>query len=169
MQIETIGTEGIRVTFPDAEIILSINGRFPCSACGERLCEHFHAALPEFQRWRWMMAESKDCPWGPSLLQNIGIAPPYIVRPDLVYKQTRWAPVSQGLEVALGVRMWYTAHGELFHFWDNGHRLTAARRLPDGHVYVGDDHPGGHTDCLICRNGCDHVKRALELSNREAA
>jgi hypothetical protein len=146
-----------------AVICLTTAGRFPCSLCGRATCSHFHAAIPYFNEWRWAVAEKADCPWGPSLLQSIGIVPPYIVRPDLVYKQSRWAPFGKGKEVKPGVQMWRTVHGRLYHFWDNG-GLSPTVRMPDGHVYVGGDHPAGHTDCLVCRNGCEHVAEALRLA-----
>lgn len=150
--IETLDTTGIIATFSDgAIVVLTVNGRFPCSLCGDSQCKHFHAALPHWDRYRWEMAERPDCPWGPTLLQAIGIVPPFIVRPDYMIKQTRWSPFGTGEEVAPGVRMWHTIHGKLFRFGN------------EGHVYVGSDHPDGHTDCLICRDGCDHVRQALEL------
>jgi len=148
------GAEGVKVRFTDgAEIFLSIRGRYPCS-CGNRSCDHFRLATPYFARWKWETAQRPDCSWGPSLLQSVGIVP-YVVRPDLVTKQSRWAPLNKGEEIAPGVRVWYTARGRLFRFSDNG----------GGHVYVGSDHPDGHTPCLICRDGCDHVERALALVN----
>lgn len=146
---------GIEVIFDDeARITLTTQGRFPCSLCGNRLCDHFRLAVPHFARWKWEVAQRPDCPWGPTLLQSIGISPPYIVRPDLITKQSRWAPFTRGEEIAPGVRVWHTIKGKLFRFSDNGQQ---------GHVYVGSDHPDGHTPCLICPNGCDHVARALAL------
>jgi hypothetical protein len=151
-QIEILDCTGIKATFADgAEVVLTTTGRFPCSLCGDGQCRHFHEALPHWDRFKWETAERADCPWGPSLLQGIGIVPPYIVRPDLVAKLTRWAPFGTGEAVAPGVRMWYTVRGKLFRFGN------------DGHVYIGSDHPDGHTPCLVCRDGCDHVERALRL------
>ena len=156
--IETCDT-GVTAIFPDgAKIFLSIQGRSPCTLCNERLCEHFHAALPHFARWKWETAQRTDCPWGPTLLQSIGIVPPYIVRPDLIGKQSRWAPFSRGEELAPGVRVWRTHRGKLYRFSDNGR---------EGHVYVGDDHPDGHTPCLVCGDGCcGHVEEALAWEAR---
>lgn len=151
-QIET-STSGITATFPDgAKITLTIQGRFPCSHCGHCTCEHFHTALEYWNRYRWEMAEREDSPWGPSLLLSIGIVPPFIVRPDLVTKLTRWAPFGTGEAVAPGIRAYHTIHGRLYRFGVN-----------EGHVYIGADHPDGHTGCLICRGECDHVERALGL------
>jgi len=150
--IETLGTTGIVARFPDgAAVTLTVSGRFPCSACGDGQCQHFHAALSHWNRFKWETAERPDCPWGPTLLRAIGIHPVYIVRPDLVTKLTRWAPFGTGEAVAPGVRMYHTVRGRLYRFGN------------EGHVYVGSDHPDGHTPCLICRDGCGHVERALEL------
>ena len=152
--IEVMGTTGIMVTFPDGAIItLTIQGRFPCSTCGHCTCEHFHAALPHWNRFRWKMAEREDSPWGPRLLQSIGIIPPFIVRPDYLIKQTRWSPFGYGEEIAPGVLAWHTARGRLYRFDVN-----------EGHVYIGSDHPDGYTPCLICQQGeCNHLARALKL------
>lgn len=155
-QIEVNGTAGITATFSDdAQVTLTIQGRFPCSLCGDGQCEHFHAALPHWNRFRWEMAEREDSPWGPRLLTGIGIIPPYIVRPDLITKHTRWSPFSSGEEIAPDVLLWHTRHGKLYRFGN------------EGHVYVGIDHPNGHTPCLICQGGCDHVERALELEAQQ--
>jgi len=154
--IEQLGTTGVKATFPDgAAVTLTVSGRFPCTLCGDGHCEHFHTALEHWNRFKWETAEREDCPWGPTLLQGIGIVPPYIVRPDLVYKHGRWAPFGRGIKIASDVHAWSTIRGWLYHFKENG--------ILAGHVYVGSDHPDGHTPCLICRDGCGHVARALEL------
>jgi len=148
---------GVTAIFPDgAKVFLSIQGRFPCSLCDERLCKHFHATLPYFARWKWETAQRPDCSWGPTLLSRIGIVP-YTVCPDLIGKQSRWAPFGKGQELAPGVRVWYANKGKLFRFSDNGR---------EEHVYVGDDHPDGHTPCLICGDGCGHVEEALKWADR---
>lgn len=144
--------DGITARFPDGAVIsLGVSGLFPCSLCGEKPCEHFHAALPYWNRHRWEVAEREDSPWGPRLLIGIGIVPVYIVRPEYFTKHTRWAPFSTGEAVAPGVRVYPTVRGRLYRFGN------------EGHVYVGSDHPDGHTGCLICRCECRHVERALAL------
>lgn len=56
------GAEGVKVRFSDdAEVFLSIRGRYPCSACGDRPCDHFRLAVPYFARWKWETAQRPDC------------------------------------------------------------------------------------------------------------
>lgn len=155
--IEVMGTAGITATFADgATVVMTVTGLFPCTgAACEAQCEHFHAALPYWNRHRWEMAVRNDN-WGPRLLQGIGIVPPFIVRPDLVTSLSRWAPFGRGEEIAPSARVWHTVHGRLYRFGSQG-------LGNEGHIYVGADHPDGHTGCLICRGACDHVERALKL------
>jgi len=145
---------GVLVEFSDgADIFLSIAGTRRCSRCRSIRCEHFRAAVPFFNRWKWARLESPDLPWGPTVIARLGVAP-IAVLPDLVGSKGRWEPTPEAMD---GVRLYRVRQGVVVHFSDGGH------------VYVSPGHPNGHTRCLgsaeTCRAGeCDHVARALAIA-----
>jgi len=142
LRITELGN-GIIAKFPDGhQATLTLDG----AACdcfarnGGTPCDHIRAALPAYERRKWILAEANRDNWGPTLYRRIGIDP-QIFFPVTV----NWARHGDDSFVYQEVQ-----DGHLFVFRDGAF------------FWVSSKHPFGRTACSMCRTrDCSHVAEAL--------
>ena len=140
---------GIKADLSDGAIVtMTVEGAL-CSRCLMNLCRHTRAALPAYEKRKWVLAEANARTWGPGMYASIGIDPRIFNRPG----EMPYGPLLP--------ERWSWGDLDMMMFEVDGGFLATFR--DGGHLWISERHPLGGTKCLQCGHyKCAHWDRARE-------